>query len=63
MRKFLFVTEISTAKSRRGSSLDEISHAAIANPEEDPIRHVVHREAKGLWARRLWRAIGAETYG
>jgi hypothetical protein len=22
--------------------------AAIANPEEDPIRHVVHREAKGL---------------
>jgi anti-sigma regulatory factor (Ser/Thr protein kinase) len=31
-----------------GFSLDEISHAAIANPEEDPIRHVVHREAKGL---------------
>jgi hypothetical protein len=31
-----------------GSSLGEISHAAIANPEEDPIRHVVHGEAKGL---------------
>jgi CheY-like chemotaxis protein/anti-sigma regulatory factor (Ser/Thr protein kinase) len=31
-----------------GFSLDEIGHAAIANPEEDPIRHVVQREVKGL---------------
>jgi CheY-like chemotaxis protein len=31
-----------------GFSLDEIGHAAIANPDEDPIRHVVAREAKGL---------------
>jgi hypothetical protein len=31
-----------------GFSLDEIGHAAIANPDEDPIRHVVLREAKGL---------------
>ena len=31
-----------------GFSLDEIGHAAIANPDEDPIRHVVQREAKGL---------------
>ena len=31
-----------------GFSLDEIGHAAIANPDEDPIRHLVQREAKGL---------------
>jgi CheY-like chemotaxis protein/anti-sigma regulatory factor (Ser/Thr protein kinase) len=31
-----------------GFSLDEIGHAAIANPDEDPIRHVIQREAKGL---------------
>jgi CheY-like chemotaxis protein len=31
-----------------GFSLDEIEHAAIANPDEDPIRHVVAREAKGM---------------
>jgi anti-sigma regulatory factor (Ser/Thr protein kinase)/ActR/RegA family two-component response regulator len=31
-----------------GFSLDEIEHAAIANPDEDPIRHFTSREAKGL---------------
>jgi len=31
-----------------GFSLDEIEHAAIANPDEDPIRHIANREAKGL---------------
>jgi anti-sigma regulatory factor (Ser/Thr protein kinase)/ActR/RegA family two-component response regulator len=31
-----------------GFSLDEIEHAAVANPDEDPMRHVVSREAKGL---------------
>jgi anti-sigma regulatory factor (Ser/Thr protein kinase) len=31
-----------------GFSLDEIEHAAVANPDEDPIRHVGSREAKGL---------------
>jgi anti-sigma regulatory factor (Ser/Thr protein kinase) len=31
-----------------GFSLDEIEHAAIANPDEDPIRHVTYRESKGL---------------
>jgi DNA-binding NarL/FixJ family response regulator/anti-sigma regulatory factor (Ser/Thr protein kinase) len=29
-------------------TLDEIEHAAIANPDEDPIRHVTARDAKGL---------------
>lgn len=31
-----------------GFSLDEIRHAAIANPPDDPIRHMAHRDAKGL---------------
>ncbi len=31
-----------------GFSLDEIEHAAIANPDDDPIRHVASRDAKGL---------------
>ena len=31
-----------------GFTLDEIEHAAIANPDEDPIRHVTARDAKGL---------------
>jgi DNA-binding NarL/FixJ family response regulator len=32
----------------QGFSLDEIKHAAIANPEDDPIRHMAYREAQGL---------------
>ena len=31
-----------------GFSLDELEHAAIANPDDDPIRHVITRDAKGL---------------
>ena len=31
-----------------GFSLDEIRHAAFANPPEDPIRHMEHREAQGM---------------
>ena len=31
-----------------GFSLDEIEHAAIANPDDDPIRHVTARDAKGM---------------
>jgi anti-sigma regulatory factor (Ser/Thr protein kinase)/CheY-like chemotaxis protein len=31
-----------------GFTLDEIPHAAIANPDEDPFRHVAHREAQGM---------------
>jgi anti-sigma regulatory factor (Ser/Thr protein kinase)/ActR/RegA family two-component response regulator len=31
-----------------GFSLEEIQHAAIANPPEDPLRHFVIREAQGL---------------
>jgi anti-sigma regulatory factor (Ser/Thr protein kinase) len=31
-----------------GFTLDEIEHAAIANPDDDPIRHFKYREAKGL---------------
>ena len=31
-----------------GFTLDEIGHAAIANPDDDPIRHMEEREAKGL---------------
>jgi DNA-binding NarL/FixJ family response regulator/anti-sigma regulatory factor (Ser/Thr protein kinase) len=32
----------------QGFSLDEIPHAAVANPPDDPIRHVAYREAQGL---------------
>ena len=32
----------------QGFALDEIKHAAIANPEDDPIRHMAYREAQGL---------------
>ena len=32
----------------QGFSLDEIKHAALANPEDDPIRHMAYREAQGL---------------
>jgi anti-sigma regulatory factor (Ser/Thr protein kinase) len=31
-----------------GFSLEEIHHAATANPEEDPIRHQTFRDAQGL---------------
>ena len=31
-----------------GFTLDEVPHAAIANPAEDPFRHVAHREAQGM---------------
>jgi anti-sigma regulatory factor (Ser/Thr protein kinase)/ActR/RegA family two-component response regulator len=33
-----------------GFSLEEIQHAAVANPPDDPLRHVASREAKGLRA-------------
>lgn len=31
-----------------GFSLDQVPHAAIANPADDPLRHVAHRDSKGL---------------
>jgi DNA-binding NarL/FixJ family response regulator/anti-sigma regulatory factor (Ser/Thr protein kinase) len=31
-----------------GFSLDEIQHAACANPPDDPIRHQIYRDARGL---------------
>ena len=31
-----------------GFSLEEIKHAAIANPPDDPLRHQAHRDAQGL---------------
>jgi len=31
-----------------GFTLDEISHAAIANPADDPIRHIALREEQGM---------------
>jgi CheY-like chemotaxis protein len=31
-----------------GFTLDEIEHAAIASPHDDPFRHLEHRDAKGL---------------
>lgn len=31
-----------------GFSLAEIKHAAVSNPAEDPLRHQLHRDAKGL---------------
>jgi anti-sigma regulatory factor (Ser/Thr protein kinase)/CheY-like chemotaxis protein len=31
-----------------GFTLDEIDHAAVANPQEDPARHIAYREAKGM---------------
>ena len=31
-----------------GFTLDEIPHAAIANPEDNPLRHVEYREAQGM---------------
>jgi anti-sigma regulatory factor (Ser/Thr protein kinase)/CheY-like chemotaxis protein len=31
-----------------GFTLDEIPHAAIANPAEDPVRHIGYREAQGM---------------
>ena len=31
-----------------GFTLDEIPHAAIANPSDDPLRHIEYREARGM---------------
>jgi anti-sigma regulatory factor (Ser/Thr protein kinase) len=31
-----------------GFTLDEIPHAAVANPEDDVLRHVGYREARGM---------------
>jgi anti-sigma regulatory factor (Ser/Thr protein kinase) len=28
--------------------MDEIPHASVANPPDDPLRHVVYREAQGM---------------
>jgi anti-sigma regulatory factor (Ser/Thr protein kinase)/CheY-like chemotaxis protein len=32
----------------KGFTLDEVPHAAIANPVDDPVRHVEYREALGM---------------
>jgi len=32
----------------QGFTLDEIPHAAIANPSDDPLRHIEYREARGM---------------
>jgi anti-sigma regulatory factor (Ser/Thr protein kinase) len=32
----------------KGFSLDEVRHAAVGNPPEDPIRHVAYREQQGM---------------
>ena len=40
--------EILSAPYGETFSLDEIRHAAIANPPDDPIRHQSYRDAKGL---------------
>jgi len=32
----------------KGFSLDELRHAAFANPPDDPVRHMAHRDAQGL---------------
>ena len=32
----------------KGFSLKEIPHAAVSNPPEDPLEHLLHREEKGL---------------
>jgi anti-sigma regulatory factor (Ser/Thr protein kinase)/ActR/RegA family two-component response regulator len=34
--------------SGEGFALDEIPHAAIANPSDDPIRHIEYRESRGM---------------
>jgi len=34
--------------SGEGFTLDEIPHAAIANPSDDPIRHIEYRESHGM---------------
>jgi CheY-like chemotaxis protein/anti-sigma regulatory factor (Ser/Thr protein kinase) len=31
-----------------GFSLDELKHAAVSNPEEDPLRHMQQRETQGM---------------
>jgi anti-sigma regulatory factor (Ser/Thr protein kinase) len=31
-----------------GFTLDEIPHAAIANPVDDPVRHLEYRDAQGM---------------
>jgi len=31
-----------------GFTLEEIEHAAVSNPQDDPVRHMAYREAKGL---------------
>jgi len=37
--------------SRPGFSLEELEHSAIANPEEDPFKHMETREAQGKRGR------------
>ena len=32
----------------RGFALDDVPHAAISNPADDPIRHIALREARGM---------------
>jgi anti-sigma regulatory factor (Ser/Thr protein kinase)/ActR/RegA family two-component response regulator len=34
--------------SGEGFTLDEIPHAAVANPSDDPIRHIEYRESRGM---------------
>ncbi len=32
----------------KGFSLDELKHAAVGNPPEDPFRHMTERETRGI---------------
>jgi anti-sigma regulatory factor (Ser/Thr protein kinase) len=34
----------------RGFSLNEVRHAAVMNPPEDPLRHLTYREAQNMRA-------------
>ncbi len=47
----------------QGFTLDEIQHAAVANPADDPIRHAAYREARGMRPGGLRDFAGAEVGG
>jgi len=41
----------------QGFSIENLAHAAVNNPEDDPIRHAIVREEKGLRPGGLGLAI------
>ena len=44
----------------KGFSLEELKHSAVANPPDEPFRHMAERESRHS-SGRIWHSYGQET--